>query len=184
MIVQAAILSFSLSLDAFGIGAAYQVKGVAISWKAKIVIGLLVMLMMYGAFLAGNILLGIFDTEVMSILGSCFLLIMGCIFIRNSIYGSAQASCDFDKSKTIDIKEAAVLSLILSADSVSAGCACVVSGLDNPFIPIIVGVLHVFFIYFGQLIVLRAGNKYSLSRKSAGIVSGVILIIIAILGFM
>lgn len=182
MFVQAAILSISLSLDAFCIGAAYQIKGVSISWKAKIIIGILVTVMMYGSFLVGNILLSVFDTGIISIVGSCFLLLIGCIFIRNGIFEKGEASCDFDKSKTIDAKEAVVLSLILSADSVSAGCACVVSGLDNLFIPVIIGALHIFFIYFGQRLAQRAGNNYTLSQKSAGVISGVILIVIAIIG--
>lgn len=182
MLIQSVILSISLSLDAFGIGAAYQVKGVYISWKSKIVIGVMTMLMMYGAFSIGNMLLGVFDSEIMKIVGSSFLFLMGCIFIRNSIYGKGGANCDFDSSKTIDVKEAAVLAVVLSTDSLSAGCACVVSGMDSVYIPLLVGAMHILFIYLGQRLVISAGSRYTVGRKCAEILSGVILIIIALLG--
>lgn len=186
MLLQIMAISISLSIDALGIGISYELKGVRIPGAAKLMIGLVSAGIMWLSVQAGAMMLKIFPEEVMTVFGMAVLCIIGLAFIRNSLFGDKEKTYDFDASKTIDIWEAAILGAALSADSVSAGIATSILGIGSVWVPVMTGLMQMFFLHMGALGVkknpfVRKGRQ----SKICGVFSGCLLILIAVLrGFV
>lgn len=96
--------------------------------------------------------------------------------IRNPV------SCDFDKSKHIDILEAVYLGIALSIDSFAAGVSSVVSGgINSLMIPIAVGLEQLIFLTLGDAIGKKISSISKIDSKVFVIISGSLLIIMALL---
>ena len=175
------ILSISLSIDALGIGISYRLKGVKITVSAKIIIGIISALIMLGSVVIGNELNKVLPKEVSHILGIAILIFIGVSFIRNSLFGGEDTTYDLDKSRKIEGLEAVLLAIALSADSISAGIAAASSGLTNHLIAIFVGLMQIIFLQIGESLVEKADFFKKIDSKICGIISGFILILIAIL---
>lgn len=181
MLLNMVLISISLSLDALGIGISYKVKGVRITHAAKITIGLVSILVMWLSLQLGELMLHIFPSEVANLLGISILVIIGITFIRNALFGEEETTYDFNKSKKIDWWEAAILGVVLSADSLSAGIAAVTMGLGSIMIPFMVGFMQVLFLYIADVLIEKSGLIKKLNRKFCGVFSGCLLLFIALL---
>lgn len=182
MLLQIAAISVSLSIDALGIGISYRLKGVTIPASAKIVIGLVSALIMWLSLSAGNRMLQIFPEKVMTLFGMAVLCLIGLAFIRNSLFGEKGKTYDFDQSKKIETGEAILLGAALSADSVSAGIATAVLGLSSIWIPVMVGLMQMAFLYLGSVLMERCSLTHKKAQeKICGVFSGCLLILIAVL---
>ncbi len=181
MLLNVILISISLSLDALGIGISYKLKGVTIQPSAKIMIGLVSVAVMWISLRLGEVVQHIVPPQVANIIGISILVLIGLAFIRNALFGKEGATCDFNKSQNIDFWEAAILGIALSADSISAGIAAVAMGLGHSMIPICVGGMQVLFLYMGDYLIERVGIIRRMSRKLCGVVSGILLMIIAVI---
>ena len=181
MILNIIIISVSLSIDAFGIGVAYHLKGIKIGVGAKCIIGLISSVIMWLSLMVGDYMTRILPAGVMNVFGISILILMGVIFIRNSLFNDEGAAYDFDQSKKIDGFEASILGFALSADSISAGIAVAAIGLNSIFIPIVVGLMQMFFLGMGYLLVEKSLFIQRLNSRVCGVFSGLLLILIAIL---
>lgn len=175
------VISISLSIDALAIGISYYLKGVRITTTAKLIIGAMSAIAMLVSLQLGNYLMLILPTEVMKILGVSLLILIGIVFIRNSLFGIPEAIYDFDKSANIEWIEALVLGVALSVDTMSAGVAIAAIGFYHMAIPIMVGMMQMLFLYIGAWVVQKSNVMKKGSGKACGVFSGVLLIIIAIL---
>lgn len=180
MLLQILVISVSLSIDALGIGIAYKLRGVKIGAGAKTVIGLMSCFIMYLSIIAGKQMSRVIPSDVLAIVGTAILVLMGVIYIRNSLFSDEEAAYDLDQSKKIDFFEAVILGAALSADSISAGIAIVAVGLKGRWIPIIVGVMQVVFLSMGSFLLSKFLISKEINSKVCGVVSGLLLIIIAI----
>ena len=117
----------------------------------------------------------------MMIMGTSILVLMGVIYIRNSLFSDEEASYDLDESKKIDWFEAIILGFALSADSISAGIAVVAIGMQSTLIPIVVGLTQVGFLTVGNLLIVKFSRIRKLNSKVCGVFSGALLILIAII---
>lgn len=174
-------ISISLSLDALGIGISYKLKGVKITTTAKLVIGVVSILIMWAALEVGELLIQVVPCEVANIVGIVVLIIIGLTFIRNALYGGDEAKYDFNNSKKIDFVEAAALGFALSADSVSAGIAAVTMGLGGAIIPFMVGGMQVMFLCLAEILLEECHVIQKMNKKVCGVFSGCLLIMIALL---
>ncbi|HEX3021392.1 MAG TPA: manganese efflux pump [Lachnospiraceae bacterium] len=181
MLLQIIVIAISLSIDALGIGIAYPLRGVRIGGVAKGIIGLISCMVMYLSIFAGTRMNEIIPNDVMLIIGTGILILMGVIYIRNSLFSDEEANYDFDRSKKIELFEAVILGFALSADSISAGIAIVAIGIDATMIPIVVGVMQVSLLTLGNLLITRCSRVRNINSKVCGVFSGVLLIIIAIM---
>lgn len=181
MIVQIVVIAISLSIDALGIGIAYPLRGVKLDALAKWVIGLISCLVMFLAILVGEQMTKVIPADVLMVIGTAILVLMGVIYIRNSLFSDEEASYDLDKSKTIDLFEAVILGFALSADSISAGIAVVAIGMKSTWIPVIVGVTQVVFLTIGNILVNKFTKTKEVNSKVCGVFSGSLLILIAII---
>ena len=88
---------------------------------------------------------------------------------------------DFDHSHGIDIKEAFVLGIALSLDSICVGIGLSIGGFYNFLFPIFVTIFQLAFLLFGTFF----GKKIALTSKISDIylkfISGSLLIIFGIL---
>lgn len=181
MLLQIIVISISLSIDALGIGVAYPLRGVRIGAMAKAIIGFISCGIMYLSILVGKQMTKFIPTEVMMIIGTAILVLMGVIYIRNSLFSDEEATYDFDQSKKIDIFEAIILGFALSADSISAGIAIVAIGMQSAFVPIVVGLTQVVFLSVGNLLITRFNKIKKINSKVCGVCSGALLILIALI---
>jgi putative Mn2+ efflux pump MntP len=181
LLLQIIVISISLSIDALGIGIAYPLRGVKIGVLAKTIIGFISCGVMFLSILVGKEMTKIIPANVMMIIGTAILILMGVVYIRNSLFSDEEASYDLDESKKIDLFEAIILGFALSADSISAGIAIVAIGMQSTFVPIVVGLTQIGFLTLGNQLITRFSRIRKMNSKVCGVFSGTLLILIAIL---
>ncbi len=181
MLFKIAILSISLSIDALGIGMSYQLRGVKITWTAKFIVGLMAVVVSLGAVCLGNQVMEYFPMDVVRILGTALLCLIGIVFIRKGLYEEGEVFCDMDRSSTIEPWEAVLLGAALSADSISTGIAVATLGINNIGLPLMVGISQPLFLMAGEWIGKKSRIISKGNQKICGIFSGMLLIFIAII---
>lgn len=179
--LQMLALSVSLSMDALGIGVSYAGKRITLTWGSRIIIGIISALAMFLSIQLGLLFDQLFPPEVMKIVGISILFLIGAGFIRGSLDTHEQSSYDFDDSSSIDWYEAVLLGVALSADSISTGIAVSVLGLSSIWVPILVGVMQVLFLWLGQKVVCKSCILCKCNPKVCGIFSGILLFVVALL---
>lgn len=175
------IISISLSIDALGIGIAYQMNKVKITLLAKIIIGCMSSIVMYLSLSIGNYIAAQMPSDVAKIIGVSLLTLIGLMFIRNGVYGNKDSTYDFNKSCNIEPVEAVVLGITLSIDTISAGIAISAIGLYNDIIPIMVGIMQILLLTLGEQVVGKSTLLQKGNSTLCGIFSGGILLLMAIL---
>ena len=103
------ILAVSLSMDALGIGISYGLRGIRVSWKARVVICAMSMMVTGAAVGLGSVLLEVIPLPAAKLLGCGMLLILGLVIIVQGFRKRKEEnsfSCDFDRSKAIETAEA------------------------------------------------------------------------------
>jgi len=90
-------------------------------------------------------------------------------------------SCDFDKSKRIDPLEAIYMGLALSVDSIGVGIGIATVGAGTYLIPIATGLFQFIFLCLGGFLGTKFLMFKNINSKIWLIISGLILILLAIL---
>lgn len=181
MLLSLFLLALTLSIDALGIGIAYAVKGVKIPVKAKLIIGIISVLIMWGSALIGQGMNQVLPQWCTKYLGLLILFLMGAVFIRNSLCSSEAGDYDFNASKKIESGESVLLAVALSADSISVGMAIGALGMPWFTLGIFVGILQILFLGIG-LFTAGKGRKFiHIDYKISGMLSGILLILIGII---
>lgn len=105
-----------------------------------------------------------------------------CLGITVQILKSPTSS-DFDKSNTIDAKEAVFLGLALSLDSFGVGLSFGMIENFTFYFPIFISLFQLFFLNFGNFIGKKLSNFSKIPENFWNIISGVLLIIIGLFKF-
>ena len=92
-------------------------------------------------------------------------------------------SSDFDKSNTIDAKEAVFLGLALSLDSFGVGMSFGMIENFTFYFPLFISLFQLFFLNFGNLLGKKLSNFSSIPENFWSIISGILLIIIGLIRF-
>lgn len=179
MFLQMCIIAISLSIDAFGIGMAYALKKIEISWKAECIISFISILVMYISLKIGICISSFFSEDILKIIGTSFLILIGVGFIYTSIFERDSMVYDLDSSKKIDFFEAVILGFVLSVDNISVGFAIAALGLYAFAIPCLTGIMQGVFLILGKYIV-KKGIRFK-NEKFCGMISGILMICIAII---
>ena len=203
------LLAISLSMDALGIGISYGLRNVKISFVPKFIISFISLLFTAAAIGIGSMILSFLPDYLAKLLGSGMLAMLGIGVIFQALHQNNKdkpqkektlhswcldfkslgisfkiiydSSKNFERKKlnSIGIKEALYLGVALSIDSFGAGISTAVSGVNNFFVPIMVGVCQFIFLSLGLL----GGKKLTLFKKINAkvfmILSGIILISLA-----
>ena len=181
MLIYFIIMSIALSVDALGIGISYRLNGVLIPLRTKIIIGVVTTAIMIGALMVGGLFHNGLPGQISKLLGAGVLIVIGIVFIRNSLFQDEEATYDFDHSREIGPLEGLLLAVALSADSVGAGIAVASTGVNSFFLGIMVGFMQLFFLSLAEYLVEHVPLVKRFNNKICGIVSGCLLILIGLL---
>jgi putative Mn2+ efflux pump MntP len=112
-------------------------------------------------------------------LGLALLSSLGIYTIIKGLFFQKGEACpDFDRP--MNFKESTVLSLAVSVDAFSAGLGYAMMGHTSYIIPIGVGIFHSIFISLGIGFSRHAIRHFNLSKKLLTILSGSIIILVAL----
>ncbi len=198
------LLSLSLSVDAFTIGASCALGGIKTSWRARIIICLISVLIMGVSVVSGEWLARLMSENVSKLIGCGMLCLLGIYIIFGS-FGKTKnhrekksftfvlkplgitvniirdpTSCDIDKSNSIDTLEACYIGAALSIDSVGAGISMGVSGVNALTAAGMSGLCQLIFLCAGLYLGVRLKNIKRIPQRAFTIISGVILIVVSV----
>ncbi|MFA9462948.1 MAG: manganese efflux pump [Velocimicrobium sp.] len=180
MLFRMVLMSISLSIDALGIGISYELKGIKVGILSRTMMGIINAGVMGGAIFAGREMVLFFPPAVSEWIGTGILILVGSLFIKNALFAKEDCTCDFDHSKDINVMEAFLLGIALSADSLSIGIAAAVFHISILFMPLCVGFMQILFLWLGKLLVKNTNFKKGIDEKRSGIFAGSILIFMGI----
>lgn len=195
----------SVNLDSIGVGISYGLRKIHIATGASVVIALCSVFYAALALYAGALLTNILPEWLGKTLGSAILLILGtgiCLSaFRNAKPRAVKSArsfairplgitisivrdpvaCDFDASRRIEPREALYLGLALSLDSIGVGIGAGLSGITTWFLPPLIGILQFVFLTLGTALGKRLRHETKLPPQIWTLLSGILLLILAVL---
>ena len=190
------LLSMSLSIDAFTIGTSCALGGIKASWKSRLIICAISVLIMGISIFCGEALARFIGCGMLCILG--IYIIFGS-FARNkkpkrkSITLALKplgitisiirepSLCDIDKSNTIDSKEACYIGTALSIDSIGAGVSMGVSGIGAISAAGLCGAFQLIFLCCGLFLGKKLRGIERIPSEIFTRISGLVIILIAVI---
>lgn len=195
---------FSSSFDVFVVAMAYGFKNIKIKLPINFIIALISSLGTFISMELGLVLVNIIPTSIVNLIGSVILLLLGFYFIldykkllkkshrkdsfisNDNLNTSSPISvlekpeiADTDKSGSIEFKESLILSLALALNNMGLGIAASIAGLHIFMTTFITLIFTIFIIPLGFLCSKKLLNTWI--GKSGNLISGILLIILAIL---
>lgn len=210
MLLTCLLLALSVSIDSFGIGITYGLRNTKISIISKILLFIISIFFTTFSIFLGTILIDILPKNYVKLIGSILLFCIGLWIIHQAIKKDTNItkqpkeqikkiysifikflgitikiirdpkSSDLDNSKTIDWKEAIFLGIALSIDSIGVGIGSSIIGINSFLFPILVASFQLIFLSLGKNISMKIFKLYKLPENIWSIISGILLIIIAI----
>lgn len=203
------LLSLSLSLDAFFVGMTYKLRGILIPFRSKCLMLLFSLVYSGIALCFGQMLSGLVSKGVSELLGSLIIAAIGLWTIIKALVpprpkkvrapGEPLFQCflkslgvtililkqpehgDLNQDHHIDPKEALLLSFALSMDAIGAGIGSGLGGGANLLFPFCVALCQMIFLSLGAVFSCVVLDRLPVSEKAAGVLSGVLLLIVAVL---
>lgn len=199
------LLSISLSIDAFTIGTSCALGGIKASWKSRLIICAISVIIMGASVLCGETMARLISQDAAKYIGCGMLCILGIYIILGSIRKNKKSkkkrnitlalkplgitiniirepsTCDIDKSNTIDSKEACYIGTALSIDSVGAGVSMGVSGASAVSAAGLCGICQLIFLCAGLFLGRKLRGIERISQKTLTRISGIIIIAIAVI---
>ncbi|MCL2341942.1 MAG: manganese efflux pump [Firmicutes bacterium] len=186
LFISAFLFAISTNLDSLIVGLSYGFKKISISFHKNMIISIIALIGTGISIYLGKAIIYFIPDNLPKILGALILIIIGLYpIIKPLIYKVKNANIysnpekyDEDKSGFLDTKESIFLGLALTANNFAFGIGIGLVGMNALIILILTFGFSLGFLHIGQL----AGKKYSLKRleKYAGIISGVIIILLGI----
>lgn len=180
MLLNCILLALSVSVDSLGIGITYGIKNTKIAKISNIILFAISFCATCGSIFLGHYIAILFSPTFATFLGSSFLIILGVYNIYKSL-NSPSSDYDFDHSNDIDRKEAVILGLALSIDSICVGVGCGIIGIDDLVLPVLVSSFQLLFLNCGNSIAKSIIKRINISENVLTIFSGIVLILVGIL---
>lgn len=181
MFISTLMLSISSSLDALGIGITYGLRRTKFSLLSRIVFFIVSFVSTALSILLGNVIKNIFSTDFTVFIGAFLIICIGLYAIIESF--KIPKDFDFDNSNDINMKEALVLSLSLTMDSLCIGIGASMLGINTYLFPLFVATLHLMFLLIGDILGKNLVSISKIPRNIWSIISGILLICIGISKF-
>ncbi len=205
-----AVLAFSLSIDAVGIGLSYGIRNIKIPLPASTIIGAVSFFIISLSMLLGKSLCSLFSNYFGEIIGTIILFIMGVWIVFQGLKKQKQKTvkkektvfsfiiksmgitikiirtpelCDLNKSSIIEPSEALYLGMALSFDSIGVGITSSALGFNGIIFPVFVCIFQIIFLNLGFLFGKKA-TKIEYIDKISPVLSGGILMGMAVLKFV
>ena len=173
------IIAISFSIDALAVGFSYTLQQIRISHAARLLIGVITLLVFEASAFLGYLGKHFFPTEILEFVGLSLLILVGLEFIRTGLFTKSSANFDWNHSKDINFGESCALALSLSLDSVCAGIATVVIGVNVCRMGIMIGAMQTLFLSIGIILAKHLGRLHILNQKVCSVFSGILLIVLA-----
>lgn len=181
MFINALILAISSSIDSLGIGITYGLKKTKLSKLDKIILFIISLIITSFSGIIGSGLKNILSTNVCEFIGSSILICMGIFIIIQT--NDKELSFDFDNSNDINYKEALLLGLALSLDSLCIGICGSTIGINIYIFSIFVAILQYLFLSLGNYLGIHLINLKFFPQSIWTKISGVLLILIGLFKF-
>ncbi len=120
------LLLLSVNIDAFSVGFAYGTRGVKLPIRTQLLISLIAATAFLAAGQVGQLLHGIIGTAAVVI--SSVLLYAIALYTILTCNQSDGVLCDYDDSKSIDLREGLFLGMALSLDNVGVNLCYALTG--------------------------------------------------------
>ncbi|MBE6915820.1 MAG: hypothetical protein E7471_04220 [Ruminococcaceae bacterium] len=169
------LLAIALNLDALAIGVSYAIRNIKIPKRSLLFISLLSVVYTALASVLGDVL----AEWLPPYLGGIFLLGLGLYTLISAFFTSTDF--DFDASKTIDIREAAALSLALSLDAGGASLSFSLCDGFSLLLPITIGFCQLVFLSIGKKIGARISFRTEENTRALHLISGTMLTLFGVL---
>ena len=212
MILNCIVLALSVSIDSFGIGITYGIKNTKITNLSKLILFTISLVATIISINLGKIISKIFSPFFTNLLGCLILVAMGIVFsfqslsknesTKKSLKGQKKynffikwlgitiqiikdpISSDFDKSNTINSKEALYLGMALSLDSLCVGIGSSMLIISSYLFTLLVAFFQLLFISFRNFIGKELKNSFKINDNVWSFISGILLILIGLLKFL
>ncbi|WP_088014475.1 sporulation membrane protein YtaF [Gottfriedia acidiceleris] len=198
-------LAFSSSIDNFGVGITYGIRGIKVGLLANLIISIIAFIFSEAGIVSGQYISKVFPGTLSNVIGAFFLLVIGLrivlltfprkdkqIIINNdeksvsnivTNYLSSPEKADVDHSGDISSFEAIILGTAVSMNALTNGLGVGLIGLSPFAISIAASIFSLLAIWLGVLLGKKVANVkiggWSLGQFSS-IISGIILVLIAI----
>lgn len=209
----ALFFAIALSLDGLGVGVAYGIQKLVLPVKARAMISLVSFSAITAALYCGKLIGTLLPVEYATVLGRLILLVIGLWFLFQAWLKKKEknftepnlplaefslkslgivilvlrhpASADFDRSGSINIREAVFLGIALAMDAVGAGIGASIGASWPWYTPLLVGLSKFTFLSAGLALGRICYKKQSKKGVHPGLsyLPGLILCVLAIGGF-
>lgn len=204
MLLSVILIGVTLSMDSALVGITYGIRG------TKIPLFSFVVILFFSVFYAGisiafgTILMSYLTEKVLTILGALIFAILGLNMIvssfknkktneiteqhldeislveRNVQMFKNPQNGDLDHSGVIEPKEAFLLTLALSGDSLVAGIACGMLSVSAWLFPILTGLFETLFLCFGIILGNKLNEKSALHDQAISVLAGSVMLLFAL----
>lgn len=187
------ILMLIFSIDSFLVSISYSIKNIYIKSKFLFLISLINVLSIFLSYYFGSFILLFVPKNLFKFVSFIILLCLGLYNVFQDKIKSVFKTCnnrivqividetkaDFDNSYTLSLKETLFLAISLSIDSFIGGISII---FNNIYVLLImVFLINIIMLFLGKYL----GNKlYKLLNINISLISGLIIIIIAIFRFI
>ena len=206
MLIYIFMLAVSLSIDALGIGMALGIQGIRLYTLPRLIMAVLCFAVTSASIFTGTAFSYLLPESSVPFISAALLTLLGSWIIFQAVKKDAPSKkehkaeniytfiikslgitiqiirspqyCDFDGSRSIDIKEAIYLGIVLSIDSFGAGFGSGMGSFTSPLIPLLTAVCQTVFITLGSVFGKRIGIKKHSSIFT--VISGILIIIIGV----
>lgn len=181
MFLNALILAISSSIDSLGIGITYGLKKTKLYKIDKLILFAVSIILTLISGLIGNYLKNILSTNICEFIGSSILICMGIFIIIQT--NEKELSFDLDNSNDISYKEALLLGLALSIDSLCIGIGAGTIGINIYVFSILTAILQYLFLSLGNFLGINLINFKFIPQSVWTKISGILLILIGLFKF-
>jgi len=178
MIFSSLLLAISSSIDSLGIGITYGFKKIQLKKWSKIILFCISILITFIAFVIGSIFKIFFSENFFKLIGTLILVIMGLIVIFKT--DTEEYTFDLDNSNDIDYKEALILGIALSLDSLCIGISAISLGINMFIFAVTVAFLQFAFLSLGNFLGIHLSTINKIPQNLWTKISGILLILIGI----
>ena len=200
------LLAMSSSIDNFGVGVSYGIRGIQVKFLGNAIISIIAFLFSEIGIIFGQYISKVFPGSMSNIIGALFLFIIGLRIVllampkkkkvnakksteneasSNSVTGylSSPEKADFDHSGDIGIVESIVLGIAVSLNALTNGLGAGLIGLSPFAVSLSAGIFSFIAIWAGVTLGKKVANvrigSWTVGQFST-ILSGVILVLIAL----
>lgn len=172
------ILAISSSIDAIGIGITYGLKKTKFSFFSRLIFFIVSITATSCSLFFAGILKKFISQSIANLIGAFLIIGIGIYTIISNLKNSSSNNFDLDNSNDINLKEAFILSLSLTTDSICVGVGGSMIGINSYLFPLFVASIHLTFLLFGDFLGKNLSSISKLPNRIWTMISGSLLIII------